>query len=219
MLGLVSLFQIVLVNVILSGDNALVIAMAARHLEGRERRLAMAWGGALAIAMRLLLMLVVAYIMMIPGVRFIGAVLLLVIACKLVQDEQQTQVEGGPPAVTLRSAILRIAVADLVMSLDNVLAIAGISGSNPFLLAVGLVISVLMSRFRWIIYAGTAVLAVAASGMILHDVEALQHLAASFQMTFTIPAWMTWGLRLAAVAVCLTAGHWRPRRIPALVAS
>src|SRR5271166_1777319 len=87
MMALASLVQIVLINVVLSGDNALVIAMVARHLPVPQRRAAMLWGGAAAITLRLALTLAVSYVLMIPGLRFVGAILLVGIACKLIQDE------------------------------------------------------------------------------------------------------------------------------------
>src|SRR5271165_5316457 len=144
MIALASLVQIVLINVVLSGDNALVIAMVARHLPVPQRRAAMLWGGAAAITLRLALTLAVSYVLMVPGLRFVGAVLLVGIACKLVQDEDSTNEDGAPVPTSLRTAVVRIAVADLVMSLDNVVAIAGVSGSEPMLLAVGLVLSIAM---------------------------------------------------------------------------
>src|SRR5271165_1926035 len=115
MIALASLVQIVLINVVLSGDNALVIAMAARYLPAPQRRTAMLWGGAAAIALRLVLTLAVSYVLMIPGLRFVGAILLVGIACKLVQEENQTNEDGVPAPTSLRTAIFRIAVADLVM--------------------------------------------------------------------------------------------------------
>src|SRR5262245_45941266 len=122
MLTLASLAQIVLINAVLSGDNALVIALAARHLPPRQRRAAMLWGGVAAVALRLALTLAVAYVLLVPGVRFVGAVLLLGIACKLVRDESAVDRGGGPAPTSVRTAVFRIAVADLVMSLDNVVA-------------------------------------------------------------------------------------------------
>jgi len=189
LLTLASLAQIILINTVLSGDNALVIAIAARHLPEPMRRTAMVWGVSLAVALQLVLTLAVAYVMMIPGVRFVGAVLLFGISCKLVQDEDQTAHEGAPIPTSVLTAIFRIAVADLVMSLDNVIAIAGVSGSDSVLLIVGLVLSiativafsqviiVMMNRFRWIVYAGTGILALTAAGMIVDDLEMVGHVA------------------------------------------
>jgi YjbE family integral membrane protein len=225
MLTLASLAQIILVNTVLSGDNALVIAMAARHLPEPDRRTAMIWGVSLAVALQIVLTLAVAYVMMIPGLRFVGAVLLFGISCKLVQDEDQTAHEGAPVPTSMLTAIFRIAVADLVMSLDNVIAIAGLSGSDPVLLTVGLILSiavivvfsqvilVLMNRFRWIVYAGTGVLALTAAGMIVHDLEAVYRVAWTAGSSLHFPLWADWSLRGLAVVACITSTRWWPRRI------
>lgn len=226
-----SLLQIVLINAVLSGDNALVIAMAARHLPVSQRRIAMLWGGGVAIVLRLVLTVAVSYILMVPGLRFLGALLLVGIACKLVQDENETNETGVPPPTTVRTAVMRIAVADLVMSLDNVVAIAGVSGSDPVLLIVGLVLSIamilafsqvilaLMNRFRWVVYAGTGILALTAAGMIRHDLEAVNHLSWAANLPVHLPLWADWSFRGAVVGVCLTSSRWRPRRLNVLEAA
>jgi YjbE family integral membrane protein len=228
LITLASLFQIVLINVVLSGDNALVIAMAARHLPVRQRRAAMLWGGAVAIVMRLILTLAVSYVLMVPGLRFVGAILLVGIACKLIQEEGETNEDGAPASTSLRLAVVRIALADLVMSLDNVVAIAGVSGSDPVLLAVGLVLSIamilafsqiilaLMNRFRWVVYAGTGVLALTAAGMIRHDLEAVTQLAWAARLPQQLSFWADWGFRGGLVVACLTSSRWWPRRLPAI---
>jgi YjbE family integral membrane protein len=228
MITLASLFQIVLINVVLSGANALVIAMAARHLPVRQRRAAMLWGGAAAIVLRLALTLAVTYVLMVPGLRFVGAILLVGIACKLIQDEEATLEDGAPAATSLRTAVVRIALADIVMSLDNVVAIAGVSGSDPVLLAVGLVLSIamilafsqiilaLMNGFRWVVYAGTVVLALTAAGMIRHDLEAVTQLRWGASLPRQFSTWADWGFRGAVVVACLTSSRWWPRRLPAI---
>ena len=133
-----SIIQIVLVNAVLSGDNAMVIALAAHRLPAAQRRQAMLWGSGLAIVMRLLLTFVVSALLLVPGLRFVGAVLLAYIACKLIQEEAQPAGPGREAPTSMSSAIARIALADLVMSLDNVIAVAGVSQSDPVRLAVGL---------------------------------------------------------------------------------
>src|SRR5208337_890831 len=156
MIALASLAQIVLINVVLSGDNALVIAMVARHLPASQRRAAMLWGGAVAIALRLALTLAVSYVLMIPGLRFVGAILLVGIACKLIQDEDEANEDEAPAPASLRTAVVRIAVAS---GSDPVLLVVGLALSVGMILAFSQVILALMNRFRWVVYAGTAVLA------------------------------------------------------------
>src|SRR5258708_191356 len=104
--------------------------MAAHHLPEHQRRKAMLWGCLFAIALRLVLTLVVAYVLLIPGVRFAGGLMLTWIACKLLLEETAADHETQEARGTLRIAIGRIALADLVMSLDNIIAIAGVSQSN-----------------------------------------------------------------------------------------
>ncbi len=231
MIALASLAQIILINTVLSGDNALVIAIAARHLPEPQRRTAMIWGVSLAVALQLVLTLAVAYVLMIPGLRFVGAILLVGIACKLIREEDETKEDAAPVPTSLRTAVVRIAVADLVMSLDNVIAIAGVSGSDPVLLAVGLVLSigmilafsqvilVLMNRFRWVMYAGTGILALTAAGMIWHDLDSVRHLTwvASLPLHFSL--WADWCFRGVVLVACLTSSRWWPRRVPAIEAA
>jgi len=231
MIALASLAQIILINTVLSGDNALVIAMAARHLPEPQRRTAMIWGVSLAVALQLVLTLAVAYVLMIPGLRFVGAILLVGIACKLIQEEDETKEDAAPVPTSLRTAVVRIAVADLVMSLDNVIAIAGVSGSDPVLLVVGLVLSigmilafsqvilVLMNRFRWVVYAGTGILALTAAGMIWHDLDAVRHLTWVASLPLHFPLWADWCFRGAVLVACLTSSRWWPRRVPAVEAA
>ena len=231
MMALASVVQIVLINVVLSGDNALVIAMVARHLPASQRRAAMLWGGAVAIALRLALTLAVSYVLMIPGLRFVGAILLVGIACKLIQDEDEANEDAAPAPASLHTAVVRIAVADLVMSLDNVVAIAGVSGSDPVLLVVGLVLSIgmilafsqvilaLMNRFRWVVYAGTAVLALTAAGMIRNDLATVRDLTWVASLPLHLPLWADWAFRGVVVGGCLTSSRWWPRRLPAVEAA
>jgi YjbE family integral membrane protein len=181
-----------------------------------------------AIALRLVLTLAVSSDLMVPGLRFAGAVLLVGIACKLVQEENPMAEDSVPAPTSLGTALVRIAVADLVMSLDHVMAIAALSRSDPVVLAVGLILSIalilvcssvilaVMDRFRWVVYAGTALLAWAAVGMMRHDLEFVNRLAASGSLQGEIPMWADWALRLLVVVACLTSGRWWPRRSPAI---
>ncbi len=224
------ILQIVLINIVLSGDNAVVIAMAARHLPGNQRRRAMLWGCLFAVALRIVLTLVVASVLLIPGVRLAGALLLAWIACRLLQDETTTEPQPGAARTSLRTAICRIALADLVMSFDNVVAIAGVSRSNPAHLALGLALSIatilafsttiiaILDRFRWLVYAGTAVLAATAAQMLWHDVELLPAMLSTTTTPTPLPAWAGWGLQVGIVALCLTSNRWWPRRTSEVLA-
>jgi YjbE family integral membrane protein len=173
--------------------------------------------------MRLLLTFVVSTLLLVPGLRFAGAVLLAYIACKLIQEEAQPAAHVHEAPTSMRSAIARIALADLVMSLDNVIAIAGVSQSDPVRLAVGLVLSIsmilalstvivaIMNRYRWIVYAGTAVLALTAASMMQHDIEVIRPLASLLSHHVGAPELSGWSLRLVLVSICLTSNYWWPR--------
>jgi YjbE family integral membrane protein len=225
LVSLASIAQIVLINVVLSGDNALVIALVARHLPPDQRRKAMIWGSATAIALRLVLTLIVSYVLLVPGLRFAGAILLAWIACKLIQEENQAAGHEGTASSTLRTAVLRIALADLIMSLDNVVAIAGVGQSDPVPLTIGLVLSIalilicsnvileLMNRFRWIAVAGAAVLALTAAGMMEHDLEFAKMLAHAGGPD-RWPFWADWTFRGAVMSGCLTSSRWWPKHNP-----
>ena len=215
-----------LVNVVLSGDNAMVIALAASKPTPQKRQRAMLWGTGLAIGMRLVLTFAVSYVLLIPGLRFLGAVLLAYIACKLIQEQADQAGDASPVPTSTGTAITRIALADLVMSLDNVIAIAGVAQADPLRLFLGLALSIamilalstaivaIMSRFRWIVYLGTGVLALAAANMMAHDIEAARSIERHRE-----PARQqrrAGGLAVAsrALAVCLTSNYWWPRGRP-----
>jgi YjbE family integral membrane protein len=226
---LISILKIVLVDLVLSGDNAVVIAMAAYLLPPRQRRKAMFWGCFLAIAMRVMLTLVVSHLLLFPGLRFIGAALLAWIACKLIQEEAESRDTTRPPPTTLPKAITRIAMADFIMSLDNVVAIAGVSQSDPVRVVLGLVLSIsmilslsavimaILNRYHWIVYAGTAVLALTAAEMMEHDLDFLRIAALGGKDESGLPAWVKWTLRASVVIACLTSHWWwpKPKAVPA----
>src|SRR5271165_7073592 len=217
-----SILQIVLVNAVLSGDNAMVIALAAHRLPAKQRRQAMLWGSGLAIVMRLLLTFVVSVLLLLPGLRFVGAVLLAYIACKLIQEEAEPAGPGHEAPTSMKSAIVRIALADLIMSLDNVVAIAGVSQSDPVKLAVGLVLSIsmilalstaivaIMNRYRWIVYAGAAVLALTAASMMVQDLEVFCSTRMGQGVDVAYPRWAAWTVRISILVLCLTTKWWWP---------
>lgn len=182
----VGLSLVLLTNVILSGDNAVVIAMAARTLKGRQRRQAIIWGAAGAVVLRLIFAAVVTYLLSVPFLQVVGGLLLVWIAWKLVYDEgggEEDKVQAGKSAW---DAIRIIIVADAVMSLDNVIALvqaARIDGEVSFLLLIiGLATTIplvvfgaalltdLLVRFPILIYAGAGLLVYLAVEMIFADV-------------------------------------------------
>ena len=207
------LFLVIWVNLILSGDNAVVIAMAARRLEGSQRRTAIIWGAVGAVILRLIFAGVVTLLLGLPLLQVFGGLLLLWIAWQLVQEEHDGEegekVQAGTSAW---QAIRIIILADAVMSLDNVIALVGASGGNPILLTIGLATTIplvifgaalltsLLERFPILVYAGAGLLVYIAVEMFFKDklahyyLEPYQHLelpiAAVAVAVFIAIAWL-----------------------------
>ena len=135
------LFSIFIVNILLSGDNALVIALACRKLPRKHRKTAVIMGSAGAVVLRIILTFIAVYLLQVPYLKVIGGLLLLRIAVKLVWDEEGST-EGVAAKDNLWGAVQTIILADLVMSLDNVVAIAGVANGDMTLIVAGLVISI-----------------------------------------------------------------------------
>ncbi|MBP2634961.1 MAG: integral rane protein, YjbE family [Firmicutes bacterium] len=175
----VALMSIITVNLLLSGDNALVIALASRKLPPEQQKKAIFWGGAGAIGLRIILTFAAIVLLQIPYLQLIGGLALLWIAVKLlVGEEDNHELEANS---NLWGAIKTIVVADLVMSVDNVIAIAGVAKGNVMLLIIGLAISIpiiiwgskminmLMERWPIIITIGAAFLGWTAGEMATAD--------------------------------------------------
>jgi YjbE family integral membrane protein len=161
---------IVWVNIILSGDNAVVIALAARSLPERQRRQAVLWGAGAAVVLRIGLTVVAVKLLELPYLKLVGAVLLLWIAVQLLIPEDAGGDDGARSSSHLLGAVKTILIADLVMSVDNVLAVAAAARGSFLLLIIGLAISIplvvfgatmllgLMGRFPVIVTLGAAIL-------------------------------------------------------------
>ena len=172
--------SILLANIVLSGDNAVVIAMAARTLKPDQRSKAIFWGSAAAIVMRIVLTIVAIQLLSLPYLKMIGAVLLVYIGVDLLKSEDEEDGDGKE-VNSLMVAIRTILIADLVMSLDNVLAVAAAAKGNLPLLVLGLLVSIpliifgatlltkVMERFPIIITIGAALLGFLAGEMLLTD--------------------------------------------------
>ncbi|MBN6187118.1 TerC family protein [Aneurinibacillus sp. BA2021] len=176
---IIVLLQIILINLVLSGDNAVVIALACRRLPEQHKKKAILIGTAGAIVLRIILTLIAAYLLEIPFIEVLGSLLLLWIAIKLLRDEEdETEIKQG---TSFWAAVKTIIIADFVMGLDNVLGVAGAAGGNFYLLIAGLVLSIpiivwgstfimsLMNRFSWLIMLGAAVLGWTAGEMFVSD--------------------------------------------------
>ena len=203
----IPLLQIIWINIVLSGDNAVVIALAARSLPPRQQRLAVAWGSGAAVAMRVALTLFAVAVLQLPYLKLIGAALLLWIGVQLLLPEEgEANIDGHE---NLIAAIRTILIADLVMSLDNVIAVAAAAGDSVTLLILGLGISIplvifgstlllkVMERFPIIITAGAALLGFVAGEMAVSDPVLVGWMRANFQMLDKKPA--LGGLGLEAI--------------------
>jgi YjbE family integral membrane protein len=181
-----TVLQICLVDLLLSGDNAVVVALASRGLSGRRRRAAVTLGIAIAILLRIALASGASIALHLPGLKLVGGVVLVVIAARLATSNEPVRPPGGGPAAGagrsgLAGAVAVIAVADLVMSFDNVVAIAAIARGNIVLLALGLLLSIpfliwgtavliaLLRRYRPLVIAGGALLGWIAGGIAVTD--------------------------------------------------
>src|SRR5262252_4187825 len=174
------LLAIIWVNIILSGDNAVVIALAARSLPQRQQKLAISWGAAAAVVLRIILTVVAVELLKLPYLKLIGGALLFWIAVKLLvpEDDDGDDVAGSSHLI---GAIKTILIADLVMSLDNVIAVAAVAKGSFVLLVLGLVISIplvvygatmlmkLMERYPVIITVGAALIGYVAGEMLVTD--------------------------------------------------
>lgn len=203
-----ALLAIVIIDLVLAGDNAIVIGLSARNLPKDQQKKVVFWGTFGAIAIRSLLTLIAVWLLKIPGLLLIGGVLLIWIAYKLIVEEKKHDVKS---AGNLLSAIKTIVIADTVMGMDNVLAVAGAAHGNFILVVLGLLISVpiivwgstliikWVERFPIIIYIGSAVLAWTASKMIVDEPIIKEFFAGN--------PWMQWGLSVVIVIGVLLLGR------------
>jgi YjbE family integral membrane protein len=176
-----ALGSIIWVNIILSGDNAVVIALAARALPPNQQKQAIFWGSAAAIVMRVVLTIIAVEMLKWPWLKIIGALLLVYIGVTLMLEDDDSEDDDNKQGGSLLAAIRTILIADLVMSLDNVLAVAAAAKGNIALLVIGLALSIpliifgsalllkVMERFPIIITAGAALLGFLAGEMLLTD--------------------------------------------------
>ena len=215
----VALVKVLTVNLILSGDNAVVIAMAARSLQGNQRRQAIIWGAAGAVALRLIFAAIISFLLEIPFLQVAGGLLLIWIAWKLVHDEVEEGEEKIEAGQSAWQAIRIIIIADAVMSLDNVIALVGaarLGGEvNWWLMGIGLgttiplvifgaaLLTSLLDRFPILVYAGAALLIYIAVEMFFAD-EVLHHYLEPF-------VHIEWIIGLSAAAI-FTAIAWLWKR-------
>ncbi len=211
------LMQVIAIDIVLSGDNAVVIAMATRKLPAEKRNKAIYWGTFFAIALRIAFAIFIALLLKIPLVHFLGGMLLVYIAYKvLINDEGETK--NVSVKDSMAGAIWTIISADIVMSLDNVVAVAGASKGNVLILAIGVLISIpimifgskiilkYMERYPWIAYIGSGILAWTAGTMMIGD-EMIQAWLNLHNTNIHLP------FTIIVTAFVLLLGYWQNKRL------
>jgi YjbE family integral membrane protein len=203
-----ALFSIIIINLILSGDNAVVIAMAVRSLHMDQRRRGIIFGAGAAVFLRVILTFFVSQMLRINFIKLVGGILILWIAVKLFVEgapEEATEKE----AKTIMQAIRIIVIADITMALDNMLAVAGASHGNLFLLLFGLgvsipfvvftsnLLSLLMDRYPVIIYIGTAILGKVGGEMVITDPMVVHILTPGRVFQYSVEAFFAAGVIIA----------------------
>jgi YjbE family integral membrane protein len=218
-----ALLAIVLIDLVLAGDNAIVIALAARNLPNDLKKKAILWGTVGAIGVRALMTLGVVWLLKIPGLMAVGGLCLLWIAYQLLADTGENE-HNGPSATTFMGAMKTIVVADALMGVDNVLGVAGAAHGAFDLVVIGLLISVpivvygstlvlqLVERFPVIIQLGAAVLAFTAAKMVVSEPLLVDYFGAAHMPLEPVQSGARWVAYLLAVLGVLTAGWWTQRK-------
>jgi YjbE family integral membrane protein len=213
---ILSWIKIVIIDLTLAGDNAVVIAMAVLTLPPRQRRLGILWGALGAVVIRIVITFVAAQILQLPLFQLAGGILLIWIAFKLLREDSGGETKGKH-ATTLWEAISVIIVADLIMSIDNILAVAGASEGNAILLIFGLGLSIpivvigatfiatLMGRYGWLVFVGAGILGEVAGKMALDD--------QFIRQTFGVASKpFEWGLRMGLTTLIVLGGFYLSRK-------
>jgi len=213
----VAVGQIILIDIVLSGDNAVVIALACRNLSPEQRKKGIFWGVAGAVSLRVVLTIFAALVMNLPWLKLVGGLLLVWIAVKLMlpEDEEGHDIEAS---ANLWGAVKTIVVADFVMSLDNVIAVAGAAHGSLVLLLFGLAVSIplivwssqvilrWMERWPWIVLLGAGLLGYVAGQMILTDPGVVGVLP-------QLPAWAAKAAGGIGALLVVIVGRWLEQRI------
>ena len=197
----IAVLQIIAIDIVLGGDNAVIIALACRNLPKHQRRAGILWGTAGAIILRVILVFFATSLMEIPVLRLVGGILLILIGIKLLTEVETHDLDGKiNQSSNLLTAIRTIIIADFVMSLDNALAITAAAKGDIGLVVFGLLLSVpiiiwgsalilrLMERFPIIITAGAGLLGWLGGGLMISDKILAEFTASSLPVTPTIAA-------------------------------
>lgn len=216
----IAVLQIIAIDIMLGGDNAVVIALACRKLPTEQRNKGIFWGVVGAILLRVVMIFFALQLLAVPYLKIIGGLLLLWIGVKLLLPEHDEGHDGIDGGTTLVAAIKTIVVADAVMSLDNVIAVAGASHGSMVLVTFGILVSIpivvwgsklvltLMDRFPVVITLGAALLGWIAGGMLLTDKALPDH------WVQILGPWH-YLLSAAGAALVVVLGKWLASRRPA----
>lgn len=212
----IGLFKIVWIDIILSGDNAVVIALATRGLPAEQQKKAVMFGSGAAVLLRVALTVIAAKLMQLPFVEVIGGLLLLWIGMGLLKSEDDAAGSGNAVKQGMLAAVRTILLADFVMSLDNVIAVAAAAGGNVLLLILGLAISIplvvfgstlmikLMARFPIIVTLGAALIGWVAGETITND-----HVLQGFVQAHP---WVHYAAAAAGAVLVILLGKWMQTR-------
>jgi YjbE family integral membrane protein len=207
--------SIILIDILLAGDNAVVIAMAVRSLPKEQRRLGIAIGSAFAVVLRIIFTFFASQLLQTQYLKLAGGIAILWIAVKLLAESGVGE-EGGREAKTLWQAMWLIMVADITMSVDNILAVAaaskghlgllifGLGLSIPFVVFTSRLLSTLMDRFPIIVYIGSGILGRVGGEMIFTDPWVAQ--------TFAVPHWLVIAAEIFFAAAVVGLGWWLVHR-------
>lgn len=212
---LTQLITIVVIDLVLAGDNAIVIGMAARKLPQDQRKKVIIWGTAGAVILRILCTILIVWLLKIPGLLLIGGIILLWISYNLLADNSDSHddVQAGN---SFWSALRTVILADTIMSLDNVLAVGGAAHGSILLVVLGLLISVpivvwgstifikVVDRYPFVLYIGSAVLAWTAGGMVADEPMIRKIIADS--------PWISYAIQIILIVIVLVAGGIRKQR-------
>ena len=208
--------EIIVINILLSGDNAVVIALACRNLPKNQRTLGIFWGVIGAVVLRIILTFFAVQLLQLPYLQLAGAALLVWIGIKLIAEDEAAE-HDIQASNRLLAAVRTVIVADLVMSIDNVIGGAGAAKGSLLLLVFGLVVSIplvvvgsqiilkVIERYPWLVVAGGGLLGYIAGDIAISD-------AAVGPWIVAHAAWLHWAAPAAGVAVVVAAGLWFTKR-------
>jgi YjbE family integral membrane protein len=215
--------EIIVINVLLSGDNAVVIALACRNLPPKQRKWGVIWGAAGAIVLRIVLTFFAITLLRLPYLKIVGGVLLLWIGVKLIAEEDEDGAageDGVGASDKLLAAVRTVIIADLVMSIDNVLGVAAAAKGSLLLLVFGLAVSIplviagsqiiirLVERVPLLILAGGGLLGFVAGEMLVEDVAIAPWISANAHV-------LHWIVPAAGIVLVIGVAKWMQRRHPA----